>query len=1006
MPYTPIYPDNYEKTPRRTYSLHFYIDSVPITYEVASLATSLGGSESAAILTGRELAARGHEVTFHSPKVDPDIDGKMVTGIKWMNIRDSLDAFDAMDIDSFTSLRMPQIFTQRIKARHRCLWNQDMLIDRSSAACIAPVDELLFVSDYHRRQWIHEAAELEHCKYSIVCNPIDLRLIPTKPPVSATKSSPYLVHTSRPERGYDAIMKLWPVIKQRHPDLHLKISRYSSMYDSAGWGKICKQYEQAIQTLEDVSLEGVLGKKQLYKLISGARALIYPTSGELFSETNCITVSEAMACQTPLVADRRGAIPETMHPDGGVLVDNPTGNHWRSDQYRDDFCDAVDTVLDPSKGLPGPKAMEKARAVDGRVAALLWEQRLDSFFETRYKSNKVRILRELLHNDNHVAGRLLAQRIQDDKAEVSNRQEAADAEHFCQRVIDQLEQTADNYANFAIQDAELESSMYRYEVVVDNLLDSAVKGEHYRLIDIACGNMSFDIAMLRKAREKGVTLEIDTYDYSKGVFEIGMKGLRTAELKDGLEPNAYTDCVNTHTVDFREVDTELGSYDIVFCGEFLEHVEHPEKLIDTLESFAKPNGLICITTPCGPLSDYMLRMPKQRGHLHSFTYFDLQNLVGEKRDVVQSLMTLTPSPLTGERCGHWICYWRPGGGKSQAVDYEKQILTTRPRQRIVASMITKNAEDHLIACLKSLHWCDDVYIYDTGSEDSTVTLARHSVQAKVKQGYWDDNFSAARNRSLDWAINDGNVKPDWIFWIDADETLVGGEVLRYMLEEGRPYNAIALKQHHLQVDLENFHDTPCRVFRTEPIGEFQGYETPQFFGMVHEQPEFEVNKGITPALLLEGVEIVHVGYRTKDIRDAKAYRNYAILRREIESKPERELSWALWMRDLCQHAERNPKHGRDMLSEVIRIWKDKGWDDPSEYPILHKLAWPFYQIALQKLGYGVHVVASVSASTTSAAKPVSHEKFLAWDTEEAKRLLAWRASKVLDPLKKPDLLLT
>jgi glycosyltransferase involved in cell wall biosynthesis len=65
---------------------------------------------------------------------------------------------------------------------------------------------------------------------------------------------------------------------------------------------------------------GELGHADKVELLLGARALIFPIDWE---EPFGLVVIEAMACGTPVVATRRGAVPEILeHGRTGILVDD------------------------------------------------------------------------------------------------------------------------------------------------------------------------------------------------------------------------------------------------------------------------------------------------------------------------------------------------------------------------------------------------------------------------------------------------------------------------------------------------------------------------------------------------------------------------------------------------------------------------------------------------------------------------------------------------------------
>jgi glycosyltransferase involved in cell wall biosynthesis len=66
-------------------------------------------------------------------------------------------------------------------------------------------------------------------------------------------------------------------------------------------------------------LDRLTASQKIY-LLRHARALLLPTSAE---ETSSLVSMEAMACGTPVIAFRRGAVPEIVeHGVTGILVDN------------------------------------------------------------------------------------------------------------------------------------------------------------------------------------------------------------------------------------------------------------------------------------------------------------------------------------------------------------------------------------------------------------------------------------------------------------------------------------------------------------------------------------------------------------------------------------------------------------------------------------------------------------------------------------------------------------
>lgn len=80
-------------------------------------------------------------------------------------------------------------------------------------------------------------------------------------------------------------------------------------------------------------------------------------------------------------------------------------------------------------------------------------------------------------------------------------------------------------------------------------------------------------------------------------------------------------------------------------------------------------------------------------------------------------------------------------------------------------ILTLNEASNLPACLASTTGCDDVVVLDSGSTDSTVAIAL-AAGARVFANRFE-NFARQRNHALDSIP----FRHDWVFHLDADETL-------------------------------------------------------------------------------------------------------------------------------------------------------------------------------------------------------------------------------------------
>jgi len=78
---------------------------------------------------------------------------------------------------------------------------------------------------------------------------------------------------------------------------------------------------------------------------------------------------------------------------------------------------------------------------------------------------------------------------------------------------------------------------------------------------------------------------------------------------------------------------------------------------------------------------------------------------------------------------------------------------------------TRNEERALPACLASLAWADEVFVFDSYSDDGTEAAAREAGATWVQRVF--DDFATHKN----WALDHLDFKHEWILIVDADERI-------------------------------------------------------------------------------------------------------------------------------------------------------------------------------------------------------------------------------------------
>lgn len=79
-------------------------------------------------------------------------------------------------------------------------------------------------------------------------------------------------------------------------------------------------------------------------------------------------------------------------------------------------------------------------------------------------------------------------------------------------------------------------------------------------------------------------------------------------------------------------------------------------------------------------------------------------------------------------------------------------------------LITKNASAHIVNCLQSVQFANEIIILDSGSQDDTLTLARPFTTNITTTPDWP-GFGPQKNRAL------ARAQGEWILSIDADEQI-------------------------------------------------------------------------------------------------------------------------------------------------------------------------------------------------------------------------------------------
>lgn len=159
---------------------------------------------------------------------------------------------------------------------------------------------------------------LEHYRVDSLVIPPMVDVAAFDPGPVPDAAPPYLLAAGDftvPRKGIRVLLRAFPLVKRRRPDLQLKLS-----------GRLPERLvrerigEMPAHVRDDVHVLGLGRPEDLPQLYAGAAVLVLPAMGE----PSGTVLMEAWSAGTPVVATRHGGIPEFVDDTVGVLFDPAT----------------------------------------------------------------------------------------------------------------------------------------------------------------------------------------------------------------------------------------------------------------------------------------------------------------------------------------------------------------------------------------------------------------------------------------------------------------------------------------------------------------------------------------------------------------------------------------------------------------------------------------------------------------------------------------------------------
>lgn len=190
----------------------------------------------------------------------------------------------------------------RSNKKYKIIWshdNCDQYVHKNLPQVIDHVDLIVCPSMWAKEQYVKFRRAPEN-KIVVIPNGVAEMFSPPK-----TRKSKTAIFFSAPHKGLVPIPKIWRNVIKYHPDAHLKVFSSMSLYDNSDSHQqeteLMLEAIEELQTLPNVSYSPCIDREELVDYVKDAAFFMHPN---IWEETFCVSMAEAMACGCyPIVSD-------------------------------------------------------------------------------------------------------------------------------------------------------------------------------------------------------------------------------------------------------------------------------------------------------------------------------------------------------------------------------------------------------------------------------------------------------------------------------------------------------------------------------------------------------------------------------------------------------------------------------------------------------------------------------------------------------------------------------
>lgn len=242
--------------------------------------------------------------------------------------------------------------------KYKVIWahdNCDQYGHKDLPQHIDKINLIVCVSNWEKEQYIKFNRAPEHL-LTVIPNGVDNMFRPSNKPKSKT-----CIFFSAPHKGVAPLVPIWKEVIKKHPDAKLKVFSSMSLYGDVQPGEgenetitglngfepspFVPVYKE-LKELEGVEYSPCIDREDLLSHVQDAAFYIHPN---VWEETFCVSLAEAMSCGCFPITSDIGALRETSQGLGKYVImsGNNTPRGWEPDDtFINKFTQEVITALD------------------------------------------------------------------------------------------------------------------------------------------------------------------------------------------------------------------------------------------------------------------------------------------------------------------------------------------------------------------------------------------------------------------------------------------------------------------------------------------------------------------------------------------------------------------------------------------------------------------------------------------------------------------------------------